>query len=200
MEKTKKVMLGVQMKNNKKSFPNKRNKKRLLKQVVDYLKADSYLFAPLLVNSNSPSPKAKFTSSSSAGLEIKQPIRGIKKKRLLKKIVDYMKSDSYMYASMFGNRQISSPAKGSVRYVKKVTKEISTRRLTTKNNEPTVQSTNLIAEDQIFEGNLPEASISGPQTSAQKEMVKNMVYSNCRSSSISEKGGLDSRLRKLLVD
>lgn len=41
-------------------------------------------------------------------MERKQPIKGIKKKRLLKKNVDYLKSDSYMYASMSVNKQMSS--------------------------------------------------------------------------------------------
>lgn len=69
MKKTNKALLAVQKKNNKKSLPCERKKKRLFKQVVDYLKADSYLFAPLLTHSNSPSLKPKFTISASAGTE-----------------------------------------------------------------------------------------------------------------------------------
>lgn len=39
-----------------------------------------------------------------------------------------------------------------------------------------------LTEDKLFDGNIP-----GPQTLAQREMVKNMIYSNCRSSSVSGK-------------
>lgn len=124
-------------------------------------------------------------------MERKQPIKGIKKKRLLKKNVDYLKSDSYMYASMSVNKQMSSSKgkfnldiavffntillcncliycifynSGSIRYVEKVTMEIPTRNVTMDKNELTVQPRNPVAEDQILERNLPEGRISASQT------------------------------------
>ncbi|KAK4853771.1 hypothetical protein QYF36_014315 [Acer negundo] len=159
MEKSKReAFLGVQRK--KKNKPNQRNKKSVLNNVVNYLKSDSYMFAPLI-------------NSAFA-------------------------TDSYMYASLFAPQPISSLSKGSIRYVKRVTMEISTRTLTMEDNHPAVQSANVIADDQHFEGNLPETGISTPLTSSHREIVKNMVYTNCRSMSVSSGNGvLDSRLRKL---
>ncbi|KAK4854593.1 hypothetical protein QYF36_026397 [Acer negundo] len=184
MEKSKReAFLGVQRK--KKNKPNQRNKKSVLNNVVNYLKSDSYMFAPLI------------NSAFATGLDLKEPIKG-KKKRLLNRVVDYLKSDSYMYASLFAPQPISSLSKGSIRYVKRVTMEISTRTLTMEDNHPAVQSANVIADDQHFEGNLPETGISTPLTSSHREIVKNMVYTNCRSMSVSSGNGvLDSRLRKL---
>ncbi|XP_024034202.1 uncharacterized protein LOC102609175 isoform X3 [Citrus sinensis] len=95
--------------------PSKRNRRRLLKKVVDYLKYDSYMFAPL-VNSRSHQ-KIKF--SSATGLELKERIKANKKK-LLEEIVDYMKSDSYLYASMLDSQPMVSSCKGCIRFVKKV--------------------------------------------------------------------------------
>ncbi|KAL5840174.1 hypothetical protein ACOSQ4_012782 [Xanthoceras sorbifolium] len=195
MDKSKRVVfLGVQRTKNK---PNQRNKKRIFKNVLKYLKYDSYMFAPLI---NSPS---KINSASATGIEMKEPIKG-KKKRLLKKAMDYLKSNSYMYGSLFASQPISSPSKvsGPIRYVKRVTTEISTRTLTIEDNQPAIQSANVIAEDQLLEGNLPDTGISNPCTSSHshREVVKNMLYANCRSSSVSGNGVLDSRPRKLLVD
>lgn len=118
--------------------PSKRNRRRLLKKVVDYLKYDSYMFAPL-VNSRSHQ-KIKFSSATGtrkhflkvkvlpfhlflkffarflswiffSGLELKERIKANKKK-LLEKIVDYMKSDSYLYASMLDSQPMVSSCKG----------------------------------------------------------------------------------------
>ncbi|GAY48477.1 hypothetical protein CUMW_111940, partial [Citrus unshiu] len=86
--------------------PSKRSRRRLLKKVVDYLKYDSYMFAPL-VNSRSHQ-KIKF--SSATGLELKERIKANNKK-LLEKIVDYMKSDSYLYASMLDSQPMVSSCK-----------------------------------------------------------------------------------------
>lgn len=136
MEKTKRVSLGVQKKKYK-IKPSRRNKRTLLNNVVDYLKSDSYMFAPLI---NSPPPKINFPAATGmrffkltfvylevglwsaslkcflflfSGLELKEPIKG-KKERLPKKIVDYLKSDSYMYASCSDPQPISSPSKGTI--------------------------------------------------------------------------------------
>ncbi|GKV18156.1 hypothetical protein SLEP1_g28579 [Rubroshorea leprosula] len=73
-KKIKKTLLGIQ-KNNRKS--TKRNKQTLLKNVVDYLRANSYFF----------------------GVKIKEPIRETKKK-FIGKVMEYLKSDDYMYASL----------------------------------------------------------------------------------------------------
>ncbi|GLU10332.1 hypothetical protein SLE2022_271470 [Rubroshorea leprosula] len=95
-KKIKKTLLGIQ-KNNRKS--TKRNKQTLLKNVVDYLRADSYLFGPLISPSHSEFAALKFSPSATKGVKIKEPIRETKKK-FIGKVMEYLKSDDYMYASL----------------------------------------------------------------------------------------------------
>lgn len=126
MEKTKRLSLGVR----------KRNKKSLLKKVVDYLKSDFYMFAPLVKSrshrkihfSSAVGIKSFFNllvfhhfffvfgcvfySFLFSGMEIKEPVKG-KNKKLLEKIVDYMKSDSYLYASLIAPQPMASSRKGT---------------------------------------------------------------------------------------
>lgn len=52
-------------------------------------------------------------------------------------------------------------------------------------NQPMVKSANMMAEDQFFKGNILETCNSDSQTLAHKELAKNVVYPNCRSSSVS---------------
>jgi hypothetical protein len=58
--------------------------------------------------------------------------------------------------------------------------EVPTRKLTTKDNQSTVETSNVTVEDQFSE--LPEKCISGQQKFVHKETVKHMVYQSCRSS------------------
>ncbi len=53
----KRALLGVRTRR-----PTKRSKKKLLKKVAEYLKSDSYMFAPLI----SPQPKIFHSSASSS--------------------------------------------------------------------------------------------------------------------------------------
>ncbi|XP_041021252.1 uncharacterized protein LOC121262728 [Juglans microcarpa x Juglans regia] len=77
----------------RKREPIKRSRKTLLKKLVDYLRSDSYMFAPLI-----SSPPKMFRSSPPPGTEVREPMRETKKKKLFKKIEEYLKSDSCMYA------------------------------------------------------------------------------------------------------
>uniref|UniRef100_A0A2P2JPP0 Uncharacterized protein MANES_14G147800 n=1 Tax=Rhizophora mucronata TaxID=61149 RepID=A0A2P2JPP0_RHIMU len=56
----KKDLLGIQKKNKKRrSTMIKRNKKRLIKNVVDYLMSDPYMYAPLVSPSMPDIPASK---------------------------------------------------------------------------------------------------------------------------------------------
>ncbi|CAK9140297.1 unnamed protein product [Ilex paraguariensis] len=101
--------LGVHKKN-----PMKRTKKkRLLEKVVDYLKSDSYLFAPLL--SSSPT---KTISATQSGIEIKKPFEE-ENKNLLIKVGEYLKSDCYMYAPLIVPQPAFSTATISVSHLRR---------------------------------------------------------------------------------
>ncbi|XP_041019033.1 uncharacterized protein LOC121260975 isoform X3 [Juglans microcarpa x Juglans regia] len=97
MEK-KKALRGVQ-----KRKPTKRSKKKLLKKVVDYLRSDSYMFAPLI------SSQSKTLRSSAERAEVREPTRENKNKRLIEKIGEYLKCDTYMYAPLVDPPRSISP-------------------------------------------------------------------------------------------
>ncbi|KAL9339455.1 hypothetical protein Peur_068470 [Populus x canadensis] len=96
-----------------------------------------------------------------------------------------MKSDSYMFSPFISTPHIasktsSSSTTGQPSTLKKITMEVPTRKLTTKDNQSTVETSNVTVEDQFSE--LPEKCISGQQKFVHKETVKHMVYQSCRSS------------------
>ncbi|CAL2226366.1 unnamed protein product [Prunus armeniaca] len=107
----KKMLLEVQ----KKRLIN-RNKKKLLKKVIDFLISDSYMFALLISHPPHGFSSPMKTKASITGVEGRKPIKG-NNKRLLKKVGDYLKSDSYMYAPLLASppsASTSSPPKGTI--------------------------------------------------------------------------------------
>ncbi|XP_059459444.1 uncharacterized protein LOC132188996 [Corylus avellana] len=182
----KRASLGVQRRK-----PIKRSKKKLLKRVVDYLRSDSYMFAPLV------SPRSKTFRSSAIGVEVKEPIKEPNNNRLLKKIGEYLKSDSYMYASLVASSQSISPPIGPSQCMNRVTMAVFKRRVTMVENEPTDHSTDEVAEDQMAKSFLHKTRIS-EEHNFHRETVKRMVFRNCRSISVSGKERLNSRLRKVV--
>ncbi|XP_035538850.1 uncharacterized protein LOC108998919 isoform X1 [Juglans regia] len=162
MEK-KKTLRGVQ-----KRKPTKRSKKKLLKKVGDYLRSDSYMFAPLI------SSQSKTLRSSAERAEVREPIRENKNKSLIEKIGEYLKSDTYMYAPLVDPPRSISPLP-----------TISTQNVTMEDNEPTDWSSDIVGKDQTSKSFLHETSISEEQTFGHGEMVKHMVYKNCHSTSVS---------------
>ncbi|XP_043806649.1 uncharacterized protein LOC110630757 [Manihot esculenta] len=108
----KRISLGVQHKNNKKPTIKRNKKRKLLKKVVDYLKSDTYMFAPLI----SPTATHHFLASRiatsfTARVEVKDCMKG-----RTEKVVEYLKSDSFFYAPLFASQQIASSHRGSVSY------------------------------------------------------------------------------------
>ncbi|KAK9275782.1 hypothetical protein L1049_023051 [Liquidambar formosana] len=184
----KRAALGVHKKK-----PIKRDKKRLLKKVVDYLKSDCHMFAPLISSPPSDFSTSRITSSSPTGVEIKEPIKE-KSKGMVKEVGEYLKSDSYMYASLIfpqpshvlATKVIRSPptVAGPLCYLKRVTTSISTRKVVKEIILPTEQVENVILEKQSSECSTPETGIVNKRTQGHREMLKHMVYQNCRSSSM----------------
>lgn len=172
----KRALLGVRTRR-----PTKRSKKKLLKKVAEYLKSDSYMFAPLI----SPQPKI-FHSSASSRVQFKEPIKKINNKSLLKKIGEYLNYDSYMYTSLVAPQSISPPPAEPSWYINRVTMEVSTRKVTMIDNEPTDRFSDKVAEDKSSKSLLHQTG-SSEQNLGHREKVKHMVYQNCRSTSISEK-------------
>ncbi|XP_059637568.1 uncharacterized protein LOC132279569 isoform X2 [Cornus florida] len=181
----------------------KRNKKGLLKKVVDYLKSDSYMFAPLI---SSPTFDFSSPTTSSTGVETEKPIEE-KNKKLLKKVGDYLKSDCYMYApllvpqsSVSATTRRVSPNKGATWYLKRVSTAISAGKVTKKKNQPIKQTANVIGEAQSLGGYPLERNNIVRRTTTHKEMVKHMVHQNCRPSSVPGKGIIEKEQRKVLVE
>ncbi|KAI5585554.1 hypothetical protein BDE02_06G153400 [Populus trichocarpa] len=107
------------------------------------------------------------------------------KKRFLKKVVGYLDSDSCMFAPLIStphtdflaSKSSSSSTAGHSRFIKKITVEVSTRKLTRKDNQPTVETSNVTVQDQFSE--LPKKGISGQQKFVHKESVKHIAVNIC---------------------
>ncbi|KAJ7955716.1 ATP-dependent RNA helicase [Quillaja saponaria] len=184
----KRVLLGVQKKK-----PLKRGKKKLLKQVVDYLKSDTHMFAPLIPPPTSDLRPRKTIRSSAAGGELKEPIK--KNKRFVEAAEEYLKSDYYMYAPLVVSSQsISSPSQEHSRHFRKTSMSVLTRRVLVKDNQPIDHLANKVPENP----RLSQATASDQHTRGYKEIVKHRVYQNCCSTSVSGKIALNSKLRKLV--
>uniref|UniRef100_A0A5B7B1K6 Uncharacterized protein n=1 Tax=Davidia involucrata TaxID=16924 RepID=A0A5B7B1K6_DAVIN len=187
-----------------KTILKKRKEKRLFKKVVDYLRSDSYMFAPLISSQPSDFPSTKICSSAT-GIETKKPIKENNEK-LVKKVGDYLKSDCYMYAPLvvpqplhcFDTKTINPPHTGPDLYLRRVSAAISIRKVSRNTNQPTEQTENVIREDQPLDGYSLDRSTTARQTLAQREMVKHMVDQNCRSSSVRGKRMLKTEKRKLV--
>ncbi|KAJ9689132.1 hypothetical protein PVL29_014668 [Vitis rotundifolia] len=81
--------------------PMKKNKKKWLKKVLDYLKSDSYMFAPLIFHPTN--------SAAASGVEMTKPIKE-DNRTLLEKVEEYLKSDNYMYAPLIITQPMHVPA------------------------------------------------------------------------------------------
>ncbi|XP_028951179.2 uncharacterized protein [Malus domestica] len=192
------VGLGVQ----KKTTVKRNKRKKMINKVIHYLTSDTYMFAPLISHPphafRSPikTPTSSSSSSSTSGLQARQPIEG-NSKRLLNNVGDYLKSDSYMYAPLLVPppqtiTSTTSPPKGSSEYLERVvTMAVSKKKLIfidNKSNEPNDQPcAKAIARNDASKGHRPKKVISEKQSVVHKETVKHVVPNSCRSSLMSEK-------------
>ncbi|KAK9901889.1 hypothetical protein M0R45_001870 [Rubus argutus] len=181
----------------RKKRPIKRNKKKLLNKVLDYLTTDSYMFAPLVSRPPSGFNSSVKKKASLRGVEVKTPVR--ENKRLLEKLSDYLKSNCYMYAPLLNPPQSIIPPKGSSLDLGRVTTVGALeRRLILRGYKPNEKLADAIVEDQASKGSLPEEIMSKQRSSVHKETVKQVVRNSCRSSSMSGKAMLGSQIRKLV--
>ncbi|KAK8520489.1 hypothetical protein V6N13_031064 [Hibiscus sabdariffa] len=174
MEKSKRsLLLGV-----RKKTKSTEQKKKLFSNVVNYLKSDCYMFAPLI-------------SPSLSGLKLKpkEASKENKKTRVLKVIGKYMKSDTYMYSPLLSSQLMASPPSEQIQCTRKVTVQVATRMLTT-------ESGNSTAEKQPCEDSCRD-----------NQTVKHMVYHQqqqqrrrCSTPVSAGKGMADVQLRKLVVE
>ncbi|XP_057967931.1 uncharacterized protein LOC131157643 [Malania oleifera] len=196
----KKAPLGVH-----KNKP-KRSKRILLNKVVDYLKSDSYMFAPLISPLPSHSAAHETICSSSPGEEIPKPLKH-EDEKLVKQLGEFLKSDSYMYASLIHRQTSDFPAikfmgfapTGPFRFLKRAASAISMRKKPVKISQPIEESAKE-REHQPTEVNTPVTSIGVNETPVrgQREMVKHIVHQNRRPSSLPGRRTVKSQRRKLM--
>ncbi|KAF7154669.1 hypothetical protein RHSIM_Rhsim01G0012600 [Rhododendron simsii] len=179
-------------------------KKKLFKKIFDYLKSDSFFFAPL-VSSQPSVPPTKTLPTATPGVEILKPHED-ENKKLVDKVGDYLKSDSYLYAPLIGPQpshgvdpNIACPHSGSVRLLKRVTAEVSTRIITKKTNQPTEDTLNIIGGDEPSQDTRLKNCLAVQRTVAHRETLKHAVHQHCRSS-IPGSGILGTKPRKLIVE
>ncbi|KAI4344352.1 hypothetical protein L6164_011587 [Bauhinia variegata] len=158
-----------------KKKPLKRAKKRLMKKIVDYLKSDTFMYAPLVSPLPSDFCPPPITLPSVAKVvELKKSIK--EKKRLVEQVGVYLKSDVYMYAPLVAVPPQSN--KEPLQQYKMVSVALSTERLATTSNLPIDYLGN--------ESQLPQTGLTDQHILGYKETVKHTVYQSCRSTSASE--------------
>ncbi|KAK3016361.1 hypothetical protein RJ639_006808 [Escallonia herrerae] len=165
-----------------------KKKKPLFKKIADYLKSDTYLFAPLVSS-------VKGISNTTSGVE-GENVCEENEKNLLKKVGDYLRSDVYMYAPLVvpqprvysGANEVSpDPHTGPVQYPKKCTTPFSVEKVTDKAEQLAKRAAEGNGEGGHLEGHRARKSVirkTVVRKSALRETVKHMVHQNCRSTSV----------------
>ncbi|KAG8372476.1 hypothetical protein BUALT_Bualt12G0070100 [Buddleja alternifolia] len=153
------------------------NLKLMLNKIINYMKSDTYMFAPLVY------PQSSLTSSppSFAG-EVSFEIEPIKKKekRLVKDVENYLKCDCYMYAPLLMDSasDFATPFTGG--------NQVEETRM----EEATGRSGNALSTLKDIGHDVsstPATKIAVKHIRVHKETVKHVVHQNCRSSTVPEK-------------
>lgn len=152
-----------------------KKKKQLFNKVLDYLKSDTFMFAPLCSSS-------RFSSSSSSSDKL------FHKKELVTKIGDYLKADTYMYAPLV----ISQPSdwdwdslhlsKGPVPIQEEMDRKRSADVLkggTGKADEAGRKTVNVVSKDHNMDGFPHTRFPIVTRTQLRRETVKHTIYQNC---------------------
>ncbi|KAI3444089.1 hypothetical protein Pfo_000754 [Paulownia fortunei] len=163
---------------------NRRTKlKTVFKKILNYMKSDTYMFAPLVY------PQSYLTSfPASFGEMSSEPIEKKEKKKLAQDVKDYLKCDCYMYAPfvMDSASDSASPPKGDRCRGKADTGSVCDQmeprmEETTRQDENTPNSFREIDHDDSYN---PVRRIVVKHNLLQKETVKHVVHQNCRSSPV----------------
>ncbi|KAL3535284.1 hypothetical protein ACH5RR_003745 [Cinchona calisaya] len=196
----KKVVYSVPI--HKKTLTKRDNKKKKLllklKKVLDFLKSDNYMFAPLV----SPQASDHFVSScstTSTGIEANEPFKE-KREELFEKVKDYMKSDCYMYAPLVIHQpwlRSSVPAVNSAtEHARRMEHSLKNVAKEAKDQGQKVKSISFA--EQLVDGRPYAGSTVIKHTLLQQETVKHVIKQNCRSSAVQGKGLLGANARKLV--
>ncbi|TMW88611.1 hypothetical protein EJD97_018321 [Solanum chilense] len=147
-------------------------RKQFFNKVIDYLKSDTFMFAPLC------------SSSFSSGIEEdSKPLEGNDEK-LVSKIGDYLMADNYMYAPLLNSQpwDLVHVSKGSVPIQEEVEKKRSADVLkgaTGKADEAGRKTVTVVSKDHRIDDFPHNKSPMVTRTRVRRETVKHMIYQNC---------------------
>ncbi|KAG2407663.1 hypothetical protein LR48_Vigan541s001100 [Vigna angularis] len=162
----------------------RRGTKVFLKKVLDYLKSDTFMYAPLLSSLPCHAFDA-FPSSPAKELEFQ---KAEKERRCFgKQVGKYLKSDDYMYDPLL---HLPHSSKEPLHDYGMKRMDDSTRRLTMKVNQ---QTDHLGNANQSSESPVPQTDISDQHKHT--ETVKHTVYQFCRSTAAPRIVTRNSQLR-----
>ncbi|XP_054790495.1 uncharacterized protein LOC129295921 [Prosopis cineraria] len=161
-------------------------KKHLVKRVVDYLKSDTFLYAPLLSSVPPDFRSLDTLHSSDRVVEFKKPV--IENKPFLEELGDYVRSDVFMYAPIAGP---PPSLQESLLYSERIRMSVSTTRLTMKVNQP---ADHLGNANERSENYLPRSGPSDQHSQGHAETVKHPVYQTCHLNSAPGNVTLNSHL------
>ncbi|KAG4970054.1 hypothetical protein JHK82_035750 [Glycine max] len=171
-----------------KKRPIKRSgRKVLLKNVLDYLKADTYMYAPLLSPPTSDFPSPNAFPSSAKGVEYKKPVT--EKQWFGKQVGKYLKYDGYMYDPLL---RLPHSSLEPLQDCGMMRMDDSARTLRMKVNQRTNHLGNA---NQSSESHLPQTDLSDQHIGGHTETVKHTVYQSCRSTSATRIVTLNSQPR-----
>ncbi|KAL7097336.1 hypothetical protein ACP275_10G138000 [Erythranthe tilingii] len=187
-------------KKNKQPIKNGANKRKKLKiafkKIIDYMKSDTYMFAPLL---NHPQSSLPSTFSSSG-----EPIREKEKSELFKGVEDYLNYDSYMYAPIakesVSDTEIHPSGEGKAD-TGKASNQIESRTEETTLKDANILNNNRSTEMEVDEICAPKTPVVVKRNLLQRETIKHVVvHQNCLSSSLQGKALLQKKQRKIVVE
>ncbi|CAN8253121.1 unnamed protein product [Cochlearia groenlandica] len=113
---------------------SKRKHTRLVRSIVAYLKSDAYLFSPLIsdsppfateIETHPPLGELPLAGFDELGTKRVNKKKKEKKRRMLEKAKEYLKSDCYMYGPMISSSKLGSSLKGELQITNLVAVEVS---------------------------------------------------------------------------
>ncbi|KAL7138003.1 hypothetical protein ABFS83_10G133200 [Erythranthe nasuta] len=188
-------------KKNKQPVKNGGNKRKKLKivfkKIIDYLKSDTYMFAPLLNHHPQSSLPSTFSSSG-------EPIREKEKKELFKGVEDCLNYDSYMYAPIANESVADSeihPSGEGKTNTGKASNQIESRTDETTLKDANILNNNRSTETEVDEICAPKTPVVVKRNLLQRETIKHVVvHQNCLSSSLQGKALPQKKQRKIAVE
>ncbi|XP_028209846.1 uncharacterized protein LOC114392819 isoform X2 [Glycine soja] len=159
----------------------------LLKKVLDYLKSDTYMYAPLLSSPTSDFPSPNAFPSSAKGVEFNKPVKD--KQWFEEQVGEYLKYDGYMYNPLL---LLAHSSQEPLQDCGMIRMDGSDRMLRMKVNQ---RAGHLGNANQSSESHLPQTDLSDQHTRGHTETVKHTVYQRCRSTSATRIATLNSQLR-----